>query len=119
MIIVCDEVEYWYRKGQRHGHIIGYPQGRQDLPQGRWRMVWAASADYDGEKDTLTLYSTPGKNDVRMKNSKGDDLIALTLTVSTKDDADEQEYSGRKVQGVGWVETEEDTTKSDKSKTKG
>ena len=51
---------------------------------------------------------------MRMKNSKGDDLTALILTVSTKEDADEEEYRGRKVTGAGWVDSDEDSTKGDK-----
>jgi LPS export ABC transporter protein LptC len=110
MVILCDQIEYWYGKGERHGHAIGSPQGRQELPGARWRDVWSTAADYDGEKDELTLMSTPGKIDVRMKNSKGDDVTALQLTVSTKEDADEEVYRARKATAVGLVDTDDDTT---------
>ncbi len=116
MVIMCDQVDYWYRKGERHGHVIGSPQGRQDLPSGRWRYVWSTTADYDAEKDELTLLSTQGKLDVRMKNSKGDDLVALDMTVSTKEDSDEEVYRGRKVTGTVLSDEDADTPNDKKAK---
>jgi lipopolysaccharide export system protein LptA len=114
MIIVCDKVDYFYRKGDRHGHVTGNPEAHQDLPAGRWRYAWSNTADYDAEKDELTLVSTPKKLDLRMKNSKGDDLTAQDLTVSTKEDSDEEDYHGRKVSGTVLSDSDEDTGASGK-----
>jgi len=116
IIIICDQVEDWYGKGNRHAHVVGKPQGRQELPGSRWRYVWASTADYDGEHDELTLYSSKGKVDVRMKNSKGDDLTGAEFTVSTKDDSDEDSYRGRKVHGTIVSDSDDETSPDGKAK---
>ena len=86
--IRADRIVYWYKKGERHADITGSPQAQQELPEGRWRMAWSNHAKYDGEKETLTLISSPGLHDTRMKNSIGDDGTAAIYTFSTKDDDD-------------------------------
>lgn len=92
--IQASRVEYWYRQGQRKARITGNPQARQELPAGRWRQIWADAADYDAEKDTLRLRSGGAKPGVRVKTSIGDDLRAVTFTVSTKEGDDTWEGEG-------------------------
>ncbi|MHB8637534.1 MAG: hypothetical protein ACYC96_13780 [Fimbriimonadaceae bacterium] len=87
----ADKIVYWYKKGERHAIITGSPQAQQELPEGRWRMAWTHRALYDGEKETLTLISSPGARDTRMKNSLGDDGTATTYVFSTKDGDDSYE----------------------------
>lgn len=108
LVAICQQVEYWYRKGSRRAKIVGSPQARQELPGGRWRHMWAFSADYDAEKDILKLFSTAGKSDIRMKNSKGDDVTARSLVLSTKEDAKEDVYDGDDVQGAVFSDSDED-----------
>lgn len=81
--VLAQRIEYWYARGQRRAIITGSPQARQDLAGGRWRAVWAHSARYDGEKETLRLESKPGTKDVRVQTSLGDDLNADWFQVST------------------------------------
>ncbi len=84
--IRADKIVYWYKKGNRHAICTGSPQAQQEFPEGRWRMGWAHEADYDGEKDLLTLISSAKeKRDARMKNSIGDDGVAEKFILSTKD----------------------------------
>lgn len=116
MKVRADKIEYFYKKGDRHSHIEGNPQARQELPESKWRHVWSTTAFWDGQKDELTLFSTKDKIDVRMKNSWGDDLIAKVVTLSTKDDDDS--YTAESISGemVGSDSDEEDLTrKKDKS----
>lgn len=95
----ADRIDYWYGDGYKHAIITGSPQAQQELPGGRWRMVWADHAAYDGEKDELTLLSSEGKSDVRVKNSIGDDDVCQRFVTSTKDGVDD--YSADMLQGVG------------------
>ncbi len=82
--LTAKSIEYWYGKGNKHAQINGSPQARQELGLGVWRMVWADSAFYDGEKDTLSLKSHSENSSVRLLNSVGDDLHAKAVIVSTK-----------------------------------
>lgn len=85
----AERIVYYYAKGHRHADITGAPQAQQELPEGRWRMVWTDHAYYDGEADRLTLYSKTGdSHDTRIKDSLGDDTTAEQYVVSTKDDDD-------------------------------
>src|ERR1019366_3974108 len=95
--IGADRIVYWYKKGERHADITGSPQAQQELPEGRWRMAWSNHAKYDGEKETLTLISSPGLHDTRMKNSIGDDGTAAIYTFSTKDDDDYYEADDEQI----------------------
>lgn len=92
--VTAQRIEYWYGKGNRHAVITGSPQARQELTLGAWRMVWADSAYYDGENETLDLKSKGEKASVRMLNSLGDDLHAESVTVSTKEGDDMMEATG-------------------------
>jgi len=85
-VVRADKIDYVYKEGQRHADITGSPMGRQEI-DGRWRMLWADSGDYNGETKRLTLKSASGRR-VRARTSLGDDLRAVTMVVSTKKDDD-------------------------------
>ncbi|MBC8063815.1 MAG: hypothetical protein H7Y17_03230 [Chlorobia bacterium] len=99
--ITAAKIEYWYAKGSRRAVITGSPQARQDLPEGRWRHMWAHEAFYDGETEFLTLKSRPGKADARAQTSVGDDIIAVSVVVSTKEDDDDLVDTGVKATVYG------------------
>jgi lipopolysaccharide export system protein LptA len=111
LVVVSEKTEYWYGKGARHAIITGQPQGRQTLKDNEWRHVWAYSALYDGEKETLTLLSSAKSHDAMMKNSLGEEMTALDILTSTKEDDDEVE--GHEVQGHIYS-SDEKSTKEDK-----
>jgi lipopolysaccharide export system protein LptA len=92
--VTAQRIEYWYGKGNKHAVITGSPQARQELTLGAWRMVWADSAYYDGEKETLDLKSKGENASVRMLNSLGDDLHAESVLVSTKEGDDMLDATG-------------------------
>lgn len=104
------EITYWYREGQRRAIITGSPQARQDLPENRWRRVWAHEAYYDGEADILTLKSKGTDKDARLKASTGDDFKAIEFTISTKEDDDR--WSAKKPEGVSYLDDDDDPRKS-------
>jgi lipopolysaccharide export system protein LptA len=106
LVITGNEVEYWYRKGERRATIRGNPQARQDIPGGRWRHVWSYEAYYDGEKESLRAVSKAGERTVRIKNSLGDDLTGLSVTLSTKEG--DSQYSGEKLKGTVTADAEDD-----------
>ena len=106
LIVTGNEVEYWYRKGERRATIRGNPQARQDIPGGRWRHVWSYEAYYDGEKESLRAVSKAGERTVRIKNSLGDDLTGLSVTLSTKEG--DSQYSGEKLKGTVTADAEDD-----------
>lgn len=85
-VVRADKIDYVYKEGSRHADITGSPMGRQEI-EGRWRMLWADSGDYNGETKRLTLKSSTGRR-VRARTSLGDDLRAVTMVVSTKKDDD-------------------------------
>lgn len=87
--IAMGKTVYWYRKGERRAILEGFPKAYQDLPGKRWRRMNATTGAYDGENDKLTLRATPGKVDVRMRNSLGDDFLTDWLTTSTKEGDDD------------------------------
>ncbi len=111
LVVVSDRTEYWYAKGGRHAVITGTPQARQSLQHDEWRHVWSHQALYDGEKETLKLLSSPGKHEALMKNSLGDEMSALDILVSTKEDDDYIE--GNQAEGHIYS-TDEDLPKDDK-----
>ena len=89
VVVTAAKVEYWYGKGNRHAIITGDPQAQQELLNGRWRRAWTYKALYDGEKELLKLVSSAaGKREARMKNSRGEDLMAEWFEISTKEDDD-------------------------------
>ena len=113
MVILAPAIEYWYKKGERHANITGNPQAHQELPDSGWRYVWADNAKYDGEKELLSLFSAPKKQDIIMKNSIGDELYAESAILSTKEDDDS--FSMKKSRGKSPVH-DEDIPTSDKKK---
>lgn len=94
--INAGEIEYWYKKGNRHAVITGSPQALQSLPGGRWRRAWAAAAFYDGEAETLKL-ETRGNNLTRLRTWLGDDVTADWFVLSTREG--NEEWSGDGIQG--------------------
>lgn len=94
----AQKIEYWYKEGQRRAVINGNPWAHQQLPDLAWRKVWADRAEYDGEEEILDLFSANGKKSVRMENSIGDNFLALTMKVFTKEGVDR--YSGKEIEGV-------------------
>ncbi len=99
--ITAAKIEYWYGRGSRRAVITGDPQARQELPGGRWRHVWAYEALYNGETEFLTLKSQPGKAQARAQTSLGDDILAETVIVSTKEDEDDLEAKNVKARIFG------------------
>jgi hypothetical protein len=88
LMITANQIEYWYKKGERKAKITGNPQARQELPENGWRYVWSFSALYDGEKELLTLESAKDRADVILKNSLGDELNGAWGQISTKEGDD-------------------------------
>lgn len=103
--IYAQKIDYIYAKGQRRAVITGSPQARQELAGGRWRAVWANSAIYDRERETLEM-RTGGANKVRIKTSLGDDLTATWFKVSTRDGDDS--YEAKNLEGQIAVDEDED-----------
>lgn len=94
-VIEAGKVDYYYKEGQRRATVTGSPWARQQLGATDWRTISCFSAQYDGEREKLTLKSKADNvRDVRMRNSVGDDLMAFYLVVSTKKDDDEMEGEG-------------------------
>ncbi|AIE84987.1 hypothetical protein [Fimbriimonas ginsengisoli] len=106
-VMVSAKIEYWYGKGARRAVITGSPQGRQELPEGRWRHLWTNVAYYDGEKELLKMVSTKALKDTRMKDSVGDNVSSDWMEVSTVEDDDSFTGSGF----VGTFTTFDDETK--------
>lgn len=98
LVLNAQKIEYWYARGARRAVITGDPQGRQELPDGRWRHLWTNVAYYDGEQEQLRLVSSKGVKDTRMKNSIGDDAVADWMLVSTAEDS--EEFSGAGIEAV-------------------
>ena len=103
--IIAKEIEYFYKKGSRKANIKGSPQARQEMSEGRWRMVWAHSAIYDGEGDWLTLQSRGEDRNVRLKTSLGDDYKAIEFKISTK--KDDERMFGKKATGTSLLDDED------------
>lgn len=104
--ITAQRVEYWYQQGARRAVATGNPQARQDLPEGQWRHIWATTAEWNGETDSLRLNSAGGQKTVRLMTSLGDDLKATSATVSTKDG--DERYSVIDPEGVVVTDDDED-----------
>jgi hypothetical protein len=93
--VFAQRIEYWYGEGNRKADITGTPQARQELPEGGWRHVWAHHARYDGQAETLRLFSDPASQEVQMKNSIGDDLMAKEwFEVSTVENNEDMKGKG-------------------------
>jgi hypothetical protein len=92
LTITANEIEYWYKKGERRAKIQGKPQAKQEISSDEWRYVWSYTAFYDGEKELLTLESAKGKQSVILKNSLGDELFGEWGQISTKEGEDDYEF---------------------------
>jgi len=93
-VVQAEHIIYFYEQGSRHALINGQPQAQQELPGNRWRRIWAQTAFYDGEKDTLRMVGTFPQNPVVVKDSLGDQMNTDWLEVSTLD-GDEDSSSGK------------------------
>lgn len=100
-------VEYWYGKGNRHANLDGAVEAYQELPGGRWRRITAPDGAYDGEKDLLKLRSSSGKKNVHMKDSWLDNIVCRTLTISTKDDQENNAYDAEDMEGDVYTNEDE------------
>lgn len=116
LAISSERIEYWYGKGKRKAIITGAPQALQQLPEDAWRRVWAYRAVYDGEAETLLLESKGDERETRMKNSIGDDAVAVSITVSTKEDDDTMD--AKKMKGVFMTLDDDDDPREKKDKKK-
>jgi hypothetical protein len=106
IVVTAEKVEYWYAEGRRRAEVTGSPKARQDLPGGEWREITAVRAAYDLEAETLTLFSgAPGAQDVRLKNSAGDDFVAEEVVISTVEG--NETIRGKNVSGVMPIREEE------------
>jgi hypothetical protein len=114
LTVLSKEVTYWYEKGKRRATIEGSPQARQTLPGERWRQFWTHRAEYDGEQELLKTFSRDKQLDCRMKNSIGDDLVALTFIVHTAEG--DERFSGQRMKGRVYTDSEDDIRERDKSK---
>lgn len=91
--MTAGQIEYWYKKGERKAILTGNPFARQELGALKWREMYASKAEYDGEKEELKLLSSQAQK-VRMKNSIGDDMMAVFFLVSTKKGDDSMDAEG-------------------------
>ncbi len=94
IIVWTKKIDYYYEEGKRKGIITGGITARQELQEERWRTLWAHSGILDREQDKMKLLSTPGKVDVTMKTSLGDDLRAKWIELSTVKDDDSWSAEG-------------------------
>ncbi|QYK52509.1 MAG: hypothetical protein KF824_09595 [Fimbriimonadaceae bacterium] len=85
--LTAGQIEYWYKKGERKAILTGNPFARQEFSglRMRWRELYAAKAEYDGEKEELKLTASPAQI-VRARNSIGDDITTPFAIISTKKD---------------------------------
>jgi hypothetical protein len=99
ILITAERIEYWYAEGAKRAEVTGNPKARQELPEGAWREITAPRVLYDQEKELLTLLSrTPGAQEVRLKNSRGDDFLAEEVVISTVEG--NESVRGKNVTGV-------------------
>lgn len=103
--VLAQRIEYWYGQGQKRAVATGNPQARQELPEGRWRMIWSPRADWDGEAEFLTLTGAKGKQEVRVRQSNGDAARADMFGVSTA--RDNERWTADNVSAEGEVDDEE------------
>lgn len=104
-VVFADKIDYFYADGTKHGTLTGNPQAQQELPGGRWRMVWALQAYYDGEADTIRLTGRPKVQDVKIKDSLGDDFNTTEFTASTEEGNDS--YEAGPSSGVYYTEDDQ------------
>ncbi|MER3414219.1 MAG: hypothetical protein C4341_08310 [Armatimonadota bacterium] len=99
ILVTAERIEYWYTEGSRRAQVSGSLKARQELAGGGWREITAPKALYDQEREVLTLLSsTPGAQEVRLKNSQGDDFVAEEVEISTVEG--NESVRGKNVSGV-------------------
>lgn len=81
--VFADKVVYYYKKGFRKAVITGQPQAQQELTEGTWRRIWGVDAYYNGEAETLRIAGPANAQNVRVKDSIGDDFTTDWLETST------------------------------------
>jgi hypothetical protein len=75
------------------------------LRAGTWRELTAPRAEFEEEKEILNLFSSGDAKEVRMRNSAGDDFIALSVRMGTT--SGKETLSGKGVEGVAKVRDDE------------
>ncbi|MDQ2985435.1 MAG: hypothetical protein M3R13_01780 [Armatimonadota bacterium] len=105
VVVTAANVEYFYQKGAKKAIMTGEPKALQQLRSGTWREVTAPRAEYEEEKEILNLFSSGEGKDVRMKNSAGDDFIALSVRIGTI--PGKETMSGKGIEGVMKVRDDE------------
>jgi len=105
IVVTASNVEYFYAKGSKKAIITGEPRALQQLRAGTWRELTAPRAEYEEEKELLSLFSAGEGKDVHMKNSAGDDYIAKNVRVGTT--PGKETFSGNGVEGVMKVREDE------------
>lgn len=81
--VFADKIVYYYKQGFRKAVITGHPQAQQELTEGAWRRIWGLTAFYNGEEQTLRLAGPLNAQNVRVKDSIGDDFTTDWLETST------------------------------------
>lgn len=105
IVVTSSNVDYFYSKGAKKAVMTGEPKALQQLKAGSWREVSAPRAEFEEEKEILNLFSSGDGKDVRMKNSAGDDFIALSVRIGTT--SGKETMSGKGIEGVMKVRDDE------------
>lgn len=98
IIVTAANVDYFYTKGAKKAVMTGQPKALQQLKAGTWREVTAPKAEFEEEKEILNLFSSGDTKEVRMRNSAGDDFIALSVRIGTT--SGRETLSGKAMEGV-------------------
>ena len=105
IVVTAANVDYFYSKGSKRAVMTGQPNALQQLRAGTWREVTAPRAEFEEEKEILNLFSNGDSKDVRMRNSAGDDFIALSVRMGTT--SGKETLSGKGIEGVMKVRDED------------
>ena len=105
IVVTASQVDYFYADGSKKAVMTGEPKALQQLRAGAWREVTAPRAEFEEEKDILNLFSAGDGKDVRMRNSAGDDFIALSVRIGTV--SGKETLSGKLIEGVMKVRDDE------------
>jgi lipopolysaccharide export system protein LptA len=105
IVVTAANVDYFYSKGSKKAVMTGEPKALQQLRAGTWREVTAPRAEFEEEKEILNLFSNGDSKDVRMRNSAGDDFIALSVRMGTT--SGKETLSGKGIEGVMKVRDED------------
>jgi lipopolysaccharide export system protein LptA len=98
IVVTAAKVDYSYAKGSKKAIMTGEPKAIQQLQGGIWREVTAPRAEFEEEKEILNLFSMGDSKEVRMRNSAGDDFIALSVRMGTT--SGKETLSGKGIEGV-------------------